>query len=166
MIVRDEMTRILFVCMGNLCRSPLAEAVARQLIAEAGLSSIIEVDSAGTHASHEGELPDPRAMAVAASHGYDVSGIRTRFVTEKDFRRFDLILAMDRQNLALLRRLCPETHLSKLGLFMDYAADLALHEMPDPYYGSTAGFERVLELSEHAARHLIESIAGSHQRAG
>lgn len=155
------MTRILFVCMANICRSPMAEGVLRALAEHAGVSAIIEVDSAGTHAYRRGEPPDQRAREVAASRGYDLSGLRARQVTEQDFERFDRILAMDRQNFALLRRYCPPEHRYKLGLFLDYADGLAEKEVPDPYYGGVQGFENVLEMSEHAAWGVIEAIAGS-----
>lgn len=158
------MTRILLVCMGNICRSPTAEGVLRSLADRAGVSSFIEVDSAGTHGSHEGEAPDPRARKLAASRGYDLSGLRARRVIDRDFSRFDRILAMDRQNLAALRRACPSEHLGKLGLFLDYAEGLALDEVPDPYYGGAEGFEKVLDLCEQAARGLIETIVNTDRR--
>ena len=126
----------------------------------AGLAAILEVDSAGTHGYHEGELPDQRARRVAASRGYDLSRLRARRVNDQDFSRFDRILAMDRQNLANLRRSCPEEHLSKLGLFLGYAEGLVVDEVPDPYYGGTEGFEKVLDLCEAAARGLVEAFAG------
>jgi protein-tyrosine phosphatase len=147
--------------MGNICRSPMAEGVVRVLAERRGLSSILEVDSAGTHAYHEGEQPDQRARKVAASRGYDLSRARARRVTDQDFSRFDRILAMDRQNLAFLRRACPAEHLSKLGLFLDYAEGIVADEIPDPYYGGTEGFEQVLDLCEQAALGLIESITKS-----
>ncbi len=143
--------------MGNICRSPMAEGVFRVLVKRAGLSSV-DVDSAGTHAYHEGEPPDQRALKVAAGRGYDLSGLRARRIKDQDFSRFDLILAMDRQNLAFLRRSCPAEYLSKLALFMDYADDHALDEVPDPYYGGTEGFEKVLDLCEMAAQGLVEAI--------
>ena len=153
------MIRILFVCMGNICRSPTAESVMRELAKREGLSSILEVDSAGTHTYREGELPDLRVRRTAASRGYDLSGIRARRVKDQDFTRFDCILAMDRQNLESLRRSCPSEHLSKLGLFLDYADGLALDEIPDPYYGGPEGFEKVLDLCELGAQGLLGAIA-------
>ena len=152
--------RVLFVSMGNICRSPLAEGVVRCLADRAGMGAFVEVDSAGTLAYHAGEQPDPRARKVATSRGYDLSKMRARRVAEDDFSLFDLVLAMDRQNLAALERVCPEEHLHKLRLFMDYAEDRELDEIPDPYYGGPDGFERVLDLCEAAARGLIASIAG------
>ena len=152
------------VCMGNICRSPLAESVVRRLVDRAGMSGFIEVDSAGTLAYHAGEQPDPRAKKVAASRGYDLSGMRARRVAEDDFSHFDLVLAMDKQNLAAMERVCPEEYLHKLGLFMDYADDPGQDEIPDPYYGGPDGFERVLDMCEAAARGLIASIAGPGKR--
>lgn len=125
----------------------------------AGLAAILEVDSAGTHGYHEGELPDQRARKVAASRGYDLSRLRARRVKEQDFSQFDHILAMDRQNLAILRRSCPAEHLPKLGLFLGYARNLAMAEVPDPYYGGIEGFEKVLNLCEAAAQGLIETFS-------
>ncbi len=154
-----EMIRILFVCMGNICRSPTAEGVVRGMAERFGVSALLEVDSAGTHGAHEGEAPDQRARKVAASRGYDLSDLRARRVKEQDFSRFDRILAMDRQNLAVLRRSCPAEHLPKLGLFLEYAAGLAPDEVPDPYYGGIEGFEKVLDLCEQAAQGLVEAIA-------
>lgn len=145
--------------MGNICRSPIAEGVVRLMAERAGLAADIEVDSAGTHGYHEGELPDPRARRVAASRGYDLSRLRARSVKVQDFSRFDRILAMDRQNLANLRRSCPEEHRFKLGLFLGYAEGLAVDEVPDPYYGGTEGFEKVLDLCEAAGAGLVEAIA-------
>jgi protein-tyrosine phosphatase len=139
----------------------MAEGVVRVQAGRAGLSSILEVDSAGTHAYHEGEPPDPRARKVAALRGYDLSGLRARRVKDQDFSRFDHILAMDRQNLEFLRRSCPKEHLSRLGLFLDFADGFALDEVPDPYYGGIEGFEKVLDLCEQGSRSLIESIARS-----
>lgn len=160
------MMRILFVCMGNICRSPMAEGVFRALVEQAGLSSSVEVDSAGTHAYHEGESPDPRARTVTASRGYNLSGMRARRVIEADFSRFDLIVAMDRQNLAWLRRSCIAGHQPKLRLFLEFADGLASDEVPDPYYGGTEGFEKVLDLCETAARGLLAAISVSGPDAG
>lgn len=147
--------------MGNVCRSPIAEGVVRALAERAGISSVLEVDSAGTHVHYEGQLPDQRASKVAASRGYNLSKSRARIVRERDFSRFDRILAMDRQNLAALGRLCPNEHLAKLGLFLDYAKEPGLSEIPDPYYGDLVGFEKVLDLCEQAAKGLVEAIANS-----
>ena len=145
--------------MGNICRSPAAEAIVRSLGEKAGLR-FLEVDSAGTHANHEGERPDSRMRKAAAKRAFDLEGLRARRLTEADFARFDRILAMDRQNLEYLHKKCPPRLQDKLGLFMDYAQ--AGDEIPDPYYGNAEGFERVLDLCEEAAKGLIEAI----RRAG
>ena len=153
------MERVLLVCMGNICRSPTAEGIVRALADRRGLSSILRVDSAGTHAGHAKEAPDPRAVKVAKVHGISLSGLFARQVTQADFELFDRILAMDRRNLAHLRRVCPVEHAAKLGLFLDYATGLSTDEVPDPYYGNLQGFEKVFELCESAAHGLLESVA-------
>ena len=156
---------ILFVCMGNICRSPMAEGVVHAHAAAAGLSGVFEFDSAGTLGAHAGEAPDVRAQQAAARRGYDISGQRARKVTVEDFCRFDLILAMDRSNLASLERICPKPYLRKLKLFMEFAADSADDEVPDPYYGSAAGFERVLDMCEEAAQGIVAAHASSDTRS-
>ncbi len=143
------------VCMGNICRSPMAQAIAEKLVADARLSSQWRFDSAGTHASRVGERPDPRAAATLLRHGYAAGHIRSRKIIPQDFQSFDLILAMDASNLADLHRLCPPEHLHKLHLFLDFAPALNEAEVPDPYWGSAAGFERVFDLCEAGARGLI-----------
>ena len=152
--------RVLLVCMGNICRSPAAEIVVRALADQAGLSSFLEVDSAGTHAYHEGEAPDPRIRKAAARRSYNLGGLRARRLVEADFARFDRILAMDRQNLAFMTRLCPPEFHPKLGLFLDFSPTVPDEEIPDPYYGGAEGFERVLDLCELAGKGLVESVAG------
>ena len=148
--------RILFVCMGNICRSPLAAAVTRGLAQREGLGALVETDSAGTHGHyHAGEAPDPRARKVGSKRGYDLSKMRARPVVLADFERFDRILAMDQQNMANLLRLCPEESRAKLGMFLDYVPEFGLTEVPDPYYGAESGFELVLELCELAALGLL-----------
>lgn len=147
--------RVLFVCMGNICRSPLAEGICRALVARAGLDGAIEVDSAGTHGYHVGEAPDARAQRVAARRGYDLSRLRARQVVPEDFERFDRIFAMDRANLAALQRICPPARHDRLSLLLDCVPALAGGEVPDPYYGNEAGFEHVLELCETAVRALL-----------
>jgi protein-tyrosine phosphatase len=145
------------VCMGNICRSPTAEGVLRARAARVpGLA--LEVDSAGTHAYHVGEPPDPRAIAHAARRGVDIAGLRARQVVAEDFERFDLILAMDRDNLARLRAVCPPEHAWKVRAVLSDGARGALREVPDPYYGDAAGFEQVLDLLELAADELIEVL--------
>ncbi len=152
------MTHILFVCMGNICRSPTAEGVTSKLLINNGLESIIKVDSAGTHDYHVGEPPDPRTREAAMKRGIDLSGLRARKVAPEDFERFDLLLAMDHGNLALLKRGARPEHHAKLGLFMSYASRFVTDEVPDPYYGGERGFELVLDMAEDAARGLIESL--------
>ena len=152
--------RILFVCMGNICRSPLAEAISRGLAQQQGLANTLDFDSAGTHGHlHHGSAPDQRAQRVGARHGYDLSKMRARPVVAADFDRFDHILAMDAANLAELKRHCPATSHGKLALFLDYADSLDVKDVPDPYYGTEDGFERVLELCEQAARGLLSHLA-------
>ena len=156
-----EKHKILFVCAGNICRSPAAEGIVRSMAAKAGLADRLEVDSAGTHAYHEGERPDPRMIKAAAKRGYDLKHLRARKLSEEDFDRFDRILGMDRKNLEYLQRKCPsEDQAGKLGLFMDFAGNAQGGEIPDPYYGNAEGFERVLDLCETAGRGLIGAVAG------
>ncbi|NVE00942.1 low molecular weight protein-tyrosine-phosphatase [Massilia sp. BJB1822] len=147
---------ILFVCMGNICRSPTAEGVLRQRAAAAGLE--LHIDSAGTHAYHIGEAPDTRSSRHAAQRGYDLTQQRARQVSADDFERFDLLLAMDRDNLELLQRACPPQLRHKLGLFMQYARRHRVLEVPDPYYGGVQGFDQVLDYIEDAADGLIHDL--------
>ncbi|MCM8622294.1 MAG: low molecular weight phosphotyrosine protein phosphatase [Candidatus Accumulibacter sp.] len=148
--------RILFVCMGNICRSPIAEAVTRTMAQRQGLAAMLQLDSAGTHGHyHAGEAPDVRARRIAAKRGYDLSRLRARPVIDADFDRFDRILGMDESNFFALQRQCPEEHRVKLGYFLDYAPALGINEIPDPYYGADSGFERVLDLCELAATGLL-----------
>ena len=150
------MTRLLMVCMGNICRSPMAQIVMLRLAEQAGLGRNIQVDSAGTHVGRGSEPPDPRAKTVLTARGYAVGKLRSRPVGEQDFDRYDLILAMDQANLNNLRILCPTEQAHKLRLFLEFAPDLELREVPDPYYSNLQGFERVLELCEAGARGLVE----------
>ena len=157
------MTKILMVCMGNICRSPMAQMVAEQIALRSGLGdrrgvSTVAFDSAGTHAHHIGERMDPRAASALTSRGYAVGKGRSRRVMAQDFESFDLILAMDRSNLAALRDLCPEQHSHKLGLLLDYASGMVGQEVPDPYYGNALGFERVLDLCEMGATGLVRTL--------
>jgi protein-tyrosine phosphatase len=147
--------RILFVCTGNICRSPTAEGVARGLAARQGAEHRFEFDSAGTHGYHVGDPPDPRTVAAALRRGYDLAPLRARRVTEFDFIRFDRVLAMDREHLEWLQRSCPRPHRAKLALFMDFSENFDEDEVPDPYYGDVRGFEHVLDLVEDAALQLI-----------
>jgi protein-tyrosine phosphatase len=150
--------KVLFVCMGNLCRSPMAEGVFRQHVAQAGLDGQIAIDSAGTHDYHVGEPPDPRAQRAAGRRGYDLSALRGRQVSRADFVEFDYVLAMDAVNLRALERLCPPQHAHKLRLFMEFGAEFAPREVPDPYYGGEQGFEHVLDMVEEASRGLLEHV--------
>jgi protein-tyrosine phosphatase len=150
--------RILFVCLGNICRSPTAEAVVRALAALEAPELGLEVDSAGTAGYHVGDAPDPRMRAAAARRGYDLTALRARVVEPGDFERFDLILAMDRENLAVLRRRAPETMRERVRLFLEFDPQGELHEVPDPYYGGPNGFEEVLDLIESAARGLLRDL--------
>lgn len=151
--------RILFVCMGNICRSPTAEGVTRALAEKKGVAAFFEFDSAGTHGYHIGNPPDARARQAAAKRGYDLSPLKARQVNAFDFDRFDRILAMDRDNLELLLQACPEEHHGKLGLFLEYASRSTKDEVPDPYYGGPDGFERVLDMIEDAAAGLLDQFA-------
>lgn len=153
-----KQVRLLFVCMGNSCRSPTAEVVVRVKAHQAGLARQVEIDSAGTQSYRNGRPPDARAQKVALRRGYDLSRLRARQVSEADFEHFDRILAMDRDNLETLRRDCPPEHRHKLGLFLEYSRESSEREVPDPYYGSDAGFEHVLDLLEDAAGGLVESL--------
>lgn len=160
------MVAILFVCMGNICRSPMAEGVFRHLVHEAGIeedsSTGIICDSAGTIGYHVGDQPDPRGIETAAGHGVDLSGQRARQVADRDFKIFDYVLAMDESNLADLSRRCPESLQSRLGLFMDHAPHPGLTEVPDPYYGGQEGFEQCYELVLAAAEGLLAHIVSVH----
>ncbi|WP_330926132.1 low molecular weight protein-tyrosine-phosphatase [Candidatus Sororendozoicomonas aggregata] len=151
-------TRVLFVCLGNICRSPTAHGVFSQLISNAGLADRILVDSAGTSSWHEGTVPDSRAVQVARAQGYDLSFIRSRQVTSTDFVEQDLILAMDNDNLANLQARCPVEYQQKIYRFLDFAEDLNTREVPDPYYGGNEGFIRVLSLVEHGGRALLAHL--------
>lgn len=158
--------RVLFVCMGNICRSPTAEGIFRAQVREAGLASHIASDSAGTHGYHVGEPPDHRAIEAAARRGINITDLRARRVQPEDFRRFDLILAMDRDNLAQLTRLCPRDAVERPRLFMDFAPQLEARDVPDPYYGGADGFEHVLDLVEEASRGLLDHVRLVHLSPG
>jgi len=149
---------VLFVCTGNICRSPTAEAIFRRLVADAGMSQAVIADSAGTHGYHVGEAPDPRAQASAADRGYDLSVLRARRVEHTDFQRFDLIVAMDRGHFTILSRMAEPSASHKLKLMMSYARDFREKDVPDPYYGGPQDFERVLDMLEDAARGLLDAI--------
>ena len=154
----SKKTAILFVCMGNICRSPTAEGVFRKRARAAGLGDTVTVDSAGTHGYHNGNPPDPRSTEYAAKRGIDLSTQRSRKVTAADFIDFDHLYAMDRDNLALLTAACPSEHRHKLGLFMQFAKHAGSTEVPDPYHGGADGFDRVLDYIEDASDGLIAAL--------
>jgi low molecular weight protein-tyrosine phosphatase len=149
---------VLFVCTGNICRSPTAEGVFRKFVADAGMEKAIVADSAGTHGYHIGEPPDPRARDSAAARGYDLSGLRARRIERADFQRFDLIVALDRGHLAILSRMADPSAAHKLKLMMSYAREFKEKDVPDPYYGGPQDFERVLDMLEDAARGLLDAL--------
>ena len=144
--------------MGNICRSPTAEGVFRHLAEQAGVAGQLQIDSAGTHAYHAGEPPDHRARAAAERRGMSLEGIVARRVTEDDFERFDYIVAMDEDNLERLRAEAPVHYHDKIRLFLEFGSSDE-REVPDPYYGGSAGFERVLDLVEEASRGLLETLS-------
>ncbi len=152
------MVKVLFVCMGNICRSPTAEGVFANIVERQGLNDIIEIDSAGTHAYHIGNPPDPRSQECALQRGIDLSSLRARRVNKQDFNEYDYILAMDKDNYSELEEICPDELLEKLKLFMDFAPHLSNKEVPDPYYGGSNGFERVFDMVEEAAQGLLRDI--------
>lgn len=146
---------VLLVCMGNICRSPTAEAVLRAKAVKAGVE--LDIDSAGTIGFHQGKRPDSRSRAAGEARGYSFAGIRARQISVGDFDKFDLILVADRQNLSVLTAICPAEHLSKLSLLLDFS-DAEEEEVPDPYYGGEEGFEHVLDLIETAADKIVASL--------
>lgn len=153
---------VLFVCMGNICRSPTAEGVFRHLVEQEGLSHLLHIDSAGTHAYHVGEQPDHRAQQTARSRGIDLSLQRARKVRHDDFEKFDYVLAMDNDNHHILATMCPVDKDTCLSLFLDFAPERPESEVPDPYYGGPKGFEHVFDLVEEASRGLIDDIRKHH----
>lgn len=156
-----QSTSVLFVCLGNICRSPTAEAVFKHKAAQAGLN--IEIDSAGTHGYHIGNPPDKRSQAAGVERGYSFKGLKCRRVDESDFERFDFILAMDNSNLANLHVMSPSQYHDKIKLFLDFA-NVDDKEVPDPYYGGKRGFELVLDLIEEASDGLIAHIKQTQQQ--
>ena len=165
MTENKDIKAILFVCMGNICRSPTAEGVVRELLRREAPDLRLDLDSAGTHSYHIGHPPDARSVAAARNRGIDLSGLRARKVSDDDFSRFDLVLAMDRDNLEEMEAFCAPELRSRLRLFMSYAVDTEIDEVPDPYYGGDNGFEQVLDLIEAAGRGLIEALRGSARSA-
>ena len=152
---------VLFVCLGNICRSPTAHAVFQCLVDRHGLSSVIQVDGAGTGDWHLGHAPDARSSAEAAKRGYDMSNLRSRLVTVEDFYKFDYVIAMDKSNLGNLKAMCPADFSGQLKLLMDFSSDpsfSSISEVPDPYYGGDDGFPLVLDMIEDAAASLLNHV--------
>lgn len=156
---------VLFVCMGNICRSPTAEGMFLKVLEERAPELRIEVDSAGTHAYHVGEPPDPRAQRAARRRGIDLGGQRARLVRAEDFSRFDLVLAMDELNRDTLIDRCPPAFHDRIRLFLEFAPQLDRTAVPDPYYGGINGFEHVLDLVEEAATGLLDYLRGRTRQA-
>jgi low molecular weight protein-tyrosine phosphatase len=154
----ENTTAVLFVCMGNICRSPTAEGVFRKLYVELAPQLKLNIDSAGTHDYHVGQPPDERAVLAARRHNIDISHHRGRVVTADDISRFDYILAMDNANLHRLQRLHPVPSRNKMRLLLEFAEDCAIKEVPDPYYGGSRGFERVIELTRQGAIGFLEHL--------
>jgi protein-tyrosine phosphatase len=150
--------KVLFVCMGNICRSPTAEGVFRHVIQQQGTADRFIVDSAGTHAYHVGEQPDRRAQQTARARGIDLAFIRARKVTRSDFAQFDYILAMDSDNYQNLLAICPAEYEDKVQLFLDYATNSHEQDVPDPYYGGQQGFEHVFDLVEDASHGFHNNV--------
>ena len=156
-MTENKKVSVLFVCLGNICRSPTAEGIFKHHVSVAGLAHVIESDSAGTGDYHIGRQPDPRACAAAARRGYDLSVFRARQVTKRDFAEFDYVLAMDDENLRALKRLCPRDHMHKLKLLGDFSSG-AVRAVPDPYGGGPQDFDLVLYVLEDAAQRLLRHI--------
>jgi protein-tyrosine phosphatase len=164
LLTADRKLGVLFVCMGNICRSPTAEGVFRAAAARAGLMARLDVDSAGTHDYHVGAPPDRRSTLAARRRGYDIAPLRARQVAIEDFSRFHHIYAMDGGNLALLAQMRPPGYAGQLGLFLDLAPEVGLRDVPDPYYGGPDGFEQVLDLIERASEALVVKLARTDAR--
>jgi protein-tyrosine phosphatase len=154
--------KILFVCLGNICRSPTAEVVFRAIAAHEARDLEVDTDSAGTAGYHIGAPPDARSQQAARRRGYEMAALRARMIAPEDFERFDLILAMDRENLSVLRRRAPRERQNRVRLFLEFAPELGTSEVPDPYYGGPNGFEEVLDLVEGAARALLAHLRREH----
>ncbi len=154
----ESTVSVLFVCMGNICRSPTAQGALEKQISEADLPFRLLVDSAGTHAYHAGEAPDRRSVAAAERVGIDISRQRARKVTEEDFTLFDYIVAMDKDNLFSLSHVCPRREHHRISLLMDYAPAGSPRYVPDPYYGGARGFDQVVKLTQQATEGLLSTI--------
>ena len=158
-----EQLTVVFICMGNICRSPLAHAVFSQLVQQQGLQERITVDSAGTHANHTGKKPDIRAIKVARVNGYEVNKLRSKKITQKLMRQADYVLAIDQQNISDLQLAFGEPETNKIDLLLNYHSLLSGENVPDPYYRDYAAFENVLAMVENAALGLLQHIRHSHQ---
>ena len=154
----DLKHKILFVCMGNICRSPSAEGVFRNMVKEHNLSQFFSIDSCGTHSYHTGQSPDSRSQHAAMRRGIDISQQTARTIEQNDFNRFDYILAMDNHNRSFLQSMADEVYLNKIHLFLEYAENCKLIEVPDPYFGGEEGFEIVLDLLQQASIGLIKHL--------
>jgi protein-tyrosine phosphatase len=159
------MIKVLFVCMGNICRSPTAEGVFRHVVDEAGLSMQIEADSAGTSDYQKGDPPDKRAQQAALKRGYNLSRLKARQVRPQDFHEFDHILVMDQKNLRDLNAIYPNGASAQVTLFLEYAQKSPLKEVPDPYYGGPQGFELVLDLVEDAAQGFLQHLLNRNRKS-
>jgi len=158
-----KQVKVLFVCMGNICRSPTAEGVFRHVVEKSGLTNQIHIDSAGTHAYHVGNPPDPRAQETSLKRNINLSSQRARKIKKDDFTEFDYVIAMDHSNVSDLDPLCPCEHRDRLHLFLEFSDNFDEEEVPDPYYGGAQGFEHVLDLVEDASRGLLASIQDKHK---
>ncbi|MDH5299995.1 MAG: low molecular weight phosphotyrosine protein phosphatase [Gammaproteobacteria bacterium] len=158
----DERVSVLFVCLGNICRSPTAQGVFEHLVSTEGLTQRISADSAGTHAYHVGEQPDRRSQQAALRRGIDLSSQRARRVASEDFEQYHYILAMDKENYRNLMAVCPPQHHAKVRMFLSFADVQSVQEVPDPYYGGDNGFEQVLDLVEAASRGLLAHLRQHH----
>ena len=154
----NKQVSVLFVCLGNICRSPTAEGVFRHLVLQEGHDSWITTDSAGTHAYHIGEQPDRRSQQTARSRGIDISDLQGRKAIQRDFEEFDYVLAMDDDNYRNLESMCPSGFEDKLSLFLDFSKEYSETQVPDPYYGGDQGFDHVFDLVESASHGLLENI--------
>jgi protein-tyrosine phosphatase len=157
------MIRVLFVCMGNICRSPTAEGVFARLVERDGLQALIEIDSSGTHSYHVGHPPDPRAQEAAARRGVALGHLRARRLSPEDFEYYDYLLAMDEANRQDMLALGSPEHAHKVHLFLDFATNRTEREVPDPYYGSARGFDYVLDLVESASEGFLEHLRSQHR---
>ncbi len=154
--------KVMFVCMGNICRSPTAHGVFRKLIQDEGLNDDIYIESSGTHAYHVGESPDSRAQSTARGRGIELGDLRAQKIKASDFENFDYVLAMDEDNYSILSSLCPSQYRDRLQLFLNFADDSSVREVPDPYYGGASGFDYVFDLVEEGSRGLLADIRARH----